>query len=34
MLEPVEAFDRHFGAYPVPYLNISKKNILLSAFGK
>ena len=33
MIEPVEAFDRHFGARPVPYLTISKKNKLLSVLG-
>jgi len=34
MIEPVEAFNRRFGTQPTPYLNISKKNILISAIGK
>ncbi len=34
MIEPVEAFNRRFGALPVPYLNISKKNQLLSLIIK
>ena len=34
MLQPVEAFDRHFGATPTPYLAISKKSRLMRAFGK
>jgi hypothetical protein len=34
MIEPVEAFNRRFGASPVPYLNISKKSRLLHVFGK
>lgn len=34
MLEPVEAFDRHFGALPTPYLNISKKSRFLFTFAK
>lgn len=34
MIEPVEAFNRRFCAMPVPYLNISKKNQLLSLITK
>ena len=34
MIEPVEAFNRRFGAKPVPYLNVSKINKVLRAFGK
>jgi len=34
MIEPIEAFNRRYGAKPVPYLSISKKNILISALGK
>jgi len=33
-IEPVEAFNRRFGAKPVSYLNISKKSRLLRLFGK
>jgi len=34
MIEPVEAFNRRFGAEPIPYLNVSKINKLLRTFGK
>ena len=34
MIEPVEAFNRRFGAIPTPYLNISKKSRFLLALGK
>ncbi len=34
MIEPVEAFNRRFGAQPVSFQTISKKNQLLSLFGK
>ncbi len=34
MIEPIEAFNRRFGAIPIPYLNISKKSRFLFDFGK
>jgi len=34
MIQPVESFNRRFGAVPTPYLTISKKSRFLFAFGK
>jgi hypothetical protein len=34
MSEPFEAFNRRFGAKPVPYLNIERKNRLFRILGK